>query len=284
MEAFAAKIVTALSFPVLCVTFDVPNHGERLVAGCSSFNTAWRAGNLTHAMDMYAKLIEIHLTISLLIDFLPLKTKVQAFNHAVMGISLGGHAVLMCLTHEPRLAVGVSYISSGDYRLNMETRYERLEAYYAREAAKDKSTDLSLKELPTWEDLFPSDLLSLVQKYDPIENVEKFLFATQGVKMEEDPSSVTIRPVLIVNGGADKLVPKQCNINFVQKVRKAVLASAKGDTQVSENELQKLKHVILPNVKHEVTEEMEEMGVHWLEMHLMKTDVVPSKPRSSSKI
>ena len=237
MAPLAEKVVEELGFPCIVVTFDNPNHGERMLQ--EELNNSWRKGNKTHATDMYSQLLNLSFTITTLIDFLPCKLGVKASKHAVVGKSLGGHAVLICMTSEPRVDVGVSFISSADYLMNMEIRYNNLIEYLVKKQRTG--------EIVPFDQLVPEGLKNAVLRYDPVRNIEKFCRG--------------LRPALIINGEEDSLVPKACNSEFVTKAKQNYEEGGKSDC---------FEHIVMENVKHEVTREMEDFGVSWLRKHLVQ--------------
>lgn len=60
----------------------------------------WKEDNPTHAQDMYSILSGTAHDVSMLIDYLPsylFPTEERSIEWGVMGVSLGGHAVWLCL-------------------------------------------------------------------------------------------------------------------------------------------------------------------------------------------
>ena len=86
--------------PLLAVTFDARNHGDRLVDQMK--NQAWKEGNATHAQDMYSIQYGTSQDVSFLITMLPFflfpdgKTKFE--NIVCAGVSLGGHETYLVLS------------------------------------------------------------------------------------------------------------------------------------------------------------------------------------------
>mmetsp|Transcript_7798 Transcript_7798/g.9384 ORF Transcript_7798/g.9384 Transcript_7798/m.9384 type:complete len:289 (-) Transcript_7798:798-1664(-) len=231
--ASIAKETANLGF--IAVTFDNPNHGLRKIDGAQ--NNSWVKGNQTHSVDMYAQILQTISEVSLMIDFLPHKIGVMCSSVGVLGISQGGHATLIALANEPRIDVCVSFISSGDYKLNMEVRYENLV-----ERAKRKGLPLP----DPFESLVPKQFLEkTVRRYDPIHNTKSLCKG--------------FRPLLIVNGGEDKLVPIECNIKLMKEIE---------PLYESAGAIMNLKHVILEGVKHETPKQMVDLGLQWLKEHL----------------
>lgn len=92
-EACAYYILSQLekfSIPLLCVTFDMRNHGERVVD--VTRNQSWSQGNTTHGMDM-ASIIDGSVQDAVMImNYLPSYVPGYTFRNFATGISMGGHS------------------------------------------------------------------------------------------------------------------------------------------------------------------------------------------------
>mmetsp|Transcript_9879 Transcript_9879/g.16184 ORF Transcript_9879/g.16184 Transcript_9879/m.16184 type:complete len:317 (+) Transcript_9879:168-1118(+) len=216
---------------LVCIYSDSPNHGERILD--SSINESWKEGNWEHSIDMYSQMITSLREMQVQIDFLPSILNITFTKIGVYGISQGGHAALICMTNEPRIDVCVSIISSGDYYLNMKKRYSAL-------ITDTESRDLL--EVPEFAELYPDSLAEVVERFDPIKNVERL--------------SKHTRPILMLNGGSDTLVPAECNINLF-KALKPYYAEA--------NCPENLNIRMYDGVKHTVTEMMLEESLQFLQ-------------------
>lgn len=102
--------------PAIFVTFDLRNHGERLLD--EARNKSWNSGNETHALDMVSAIEGNVADIKLVMDYLPaylnleaqlsdkaknvLETKLQYHNY-LSGYSLGGHTVIRFAAKYPEL-------------------------------------------------------------------------------------------------------------------------------------------------------------------------------------
>ena len=157
------------------------NHGRRLVD--PSCNEGWGPH---HAADMYGLFLGTALDVSLLLDLLPARAGISLERVGMTGVSLGGHATLVAMALDSRINVGVPVIGSGDYRQLMELR-----------AASFSCPPESFGEY------FPPALERAVQKFDPIHHAERF----------------ADRPLLMLNGGADTVVPAACNVRLEQALR-----------------------------------------------------------------
>lgn len=105
-----------VDIPLMCVTFDNRNHGERLIS--KKRNSAWSSGNDTHAIDMISdidgnvedlKLIMNHLPLYLNLEYYvdpfvktELGINIQYVN-GILGVSLGGHTVIRFASKYPDL-------------------------------------------------------------------------------------------------------------------------------------------------------------------------------------
>jgi len=220
----------------LAVYWDAPNHGARQVS--EQANTHWLQGNLHSAVDMYSQMMATMQEISLLLDFLAPKISVQFEQAAVLGFSQGGHAALLAFTHEPRLNVCISVLSAGDYTLNMAKRFE----YFNHVAAKRKSP-----RLPSFQQLFPDAFAKTIQRLDPISNTTQL---ARGY-----------RPLLMLNGEADKLVPYECNASLFRELKALYPAEAEAEGRLS--------HKLYHGVKHDITDEMLSESFAFLEKWLL---------------
>ena len=140
----------------VCVTFDLPNHGQRQLD--RHMNDAWDKGNLLHAEQMYSQMLCTVRFLSCLIDELPSLLSFRPGSFALTGFSQGGHTTLLATVLEPRFVAFLPFIGSGDYLTNMEVRYARLQ--------KKEGADV-----PPWGILMPLALRECLKLRDPINNV-----------------------------------------------------------------------------------------------------------------
>ncbi|KAG7662573.1 uncharacterized protein J8A68_003870 [[Candida] subhashii] len=105
------------SIPLICVTFDIRNHGERLIEEIR--NEDWKHGNSNHAIDMVSGIEGNIRDLKLIMDYLPsylnldiyLHPKFREvspncdikFNNILSGYSLGGHTVFRFTNEYPEL-------------------------------------------------------------------------------------------------------------------------------------------------------------------------------------
>lgn len=105
-----------VEIPLVCVTFDSRNHGERLIS--LERNRAWKLGNQTHALDMVSDLDGTVEDLKLIMNHLPLYLNLEyyvdpvvkddlginiKYVNAIAGVSLGGHTVIRFASKYPDL-------------------------------------------------------------------------------------------------------------------------------------------------------------------------------------
>lgn len=111
---------------LVAVAFDQRNHGSRLVPGMEVHNESWRAGNATHAQDMFSCIAGMVTDTQLLMDVLEAhifaaageaerKAERKIDQHLVLGVSLGGHSAWQLMFAEPRVTAAVVVIGCPDY-------------------------------------------------------------------------------------------------------------------------------------------------------------------------
>ncbi|KAJ3091799.1 hypothetical protein HK102_013390 [Quaeritorhiza haematococci] len=88
------------------------------------------------------------------------------------------------------------------------------------------------------------------------------LLLKDGGLTKRDEKDWVFTPLLILNGGSDKLVPANCNQEFIAAVKEAQKARLGRDLSESENEAS-FKVVVESEAKHEVTRSMKEMSRDW---------------------
>jgi len=188
------------------------NHGRRLVSSATNEHSP------THAADMYGLIVGTATDIGLLIDFLPARLNIATDRVGVTGVSLGGHVALVAMGLDPRISAGVAFIGSGDYRTLMDSRWQREEFRHL-----------------AWEQFYPQALAACVDRFDPVHRPEVF----------------ADRPLLLLNGGADDLVPLAGNRNFEQALRPHYAHP------------ERLELRVYDGVGHLVTDTMEADALEW---------------------
>jgi len=160
----------------IAITIDQRNHGARTVD--PACNGGWSS---SHATDMYGCLVGLAMDISLLIDLLPARLGIDVGRVGMTGVSMGGHATLLAMAYDSRIAVGAPLIGGGDYRHLMELR------------AQTNSVPFD-----DFSNYYPPGLDAMVRRYDPIHHAARF----------------ADRPLLLLNGEDDTLVQIDCNRRF----------------------------------------------------------------------
>lgn len=97
---------------LIALTFDMPNHGSRLVS--EKANGAWRAGNEAHAIDMLSMVKGGRADMSGLIDVVGGYVGRRVDGHVCLGWSLGGHAVWEAWIGESRIDAAVVIVGCPD--------------------------------------------------------------------------------------------------------------------------------------------------------------------------
>ncbi|KAL7748837.1 hypothetical protein RI367_005750 [Sorochytrium milnesiophthora] len=232
------EAIAALSTPathIIAVTFDMRNHGTRLVE--SKANYSWREPtpdgrierNMEHAYEMYAVQYGSAKDVSFLIDVLPPFLQARglvAERWGVAGISLGAHAALIAVANEERLDVAVSIVGCADYETLMTGRYERLQQHE--------------KTVPPFSVLFPSSMRAMLQQVDPVHRVA------------QHPLSAKL---LFLAGGEDKLVPVQCSQKFFDVVHEQYKQRDMAD---------RVRCVVDPPATHECSQLMAQECMQWI--------------------
>uniref|UniRef100_A0A0L0P4G9 AB hydrolase-1 domain-containing protein n=1 Tax=Candidozyma auris TaxID=498019 RepID=A0A0L0P4G9_CANAR len=105
------KFTKASDLPLVAVTFDLRNHGSRVVD--DDRNGDWASGNKTHAIDMVSAIHGNVADLKLIIDFLPACFDLDPlnkdpdmpirFNNIVSGYSLGAHVAIRFANTYPDL-------------------------------------------------------------------------------------------------------------------------------------------------------------------------------------
>ena len=191
MTPIACSILDAASAPTICISFDQRNHGTRSIDPLR--NQTWRGGNDTHAVDLLSSYAGTARDLEGVIDFLPAYLGRKVERHIVAGVSLGGHAAWVAVIQDPRIEAAGVVIGCADYCALIRHRAEKsqLEAFLLGESAA-----------------FPEELLETVKRVDP---------AAMGV--EEVARRLKGKKVLCLSGGADKLVPYECNRRFLEELK-----------------------------------------------------------------
>ena len=165
----------------IAIALEQRNHGRRLID--KQVNGGWSP---THAADMYGVFLGTAMDVVTILDMMPARLGFTTDRIGMTGGSLGGHATLMAMALDSRIRVGVPLIGSGDYRHLMELR-----------AASN------LCPAGDFESYYPPALDATVRRRDPIHRASFFVD----------------RPLLMLNGADDTLVPLECNQRFEAAAR-----------------------------------------------------------------
>ncbi|KAF2841992.1 hypothetical protein M501DRAFT_374938 [Patellaria atrata CBS 101060] len=257
------------------VCFDHRNHGSRLVD--AKANQAWREGNESHAIDMFACYNgTTHDTLSLLPHLpsyllphipsqIPSPTNLlhpSNLTHHALGVSLGAHTAWQLIL-QPPFTSSTILLGCPDYINLMLHR-----------ASKSRLKSWTTAHPPGSHFLgspsFPPPLVSAVRSSDPA----ALLMGTEWVghsppntpptspglwqPSQTQPSSppqpsLANKKILALSGGADKLVPRACSAPFHAWLRDA--ADARGF---------EFTDVVFEGVGHETTPAMAERAVEWV--------------------
>lgn len=199
---------------LIAIAVEQRNHGRRLLE--ESQNRDW---SQSFPSDLYGIFAGTALDVSLLLDMIPARLGLATDCVGMTGFSLGGHATFIAMTLDSRIKVGVPVIGGGHFRLLMETRIAQYEV-----------------PAEQFDSYYPPALQRAVEKYDPYYHPERF----------------ADRPLLMLNGGADTLVPAACN------------QALEGVLRPHYTKPDHLKLSIYPGVGHEVPPAMWQEAVAWL--------------------
>lgn len=162
--------------------------------------------NPTHAQDMYSSLCGTAQDVSMLIDYLPSylfpNDENEIVDWGVGGVSLGGHAVWICLTQgtttgtctltiDERINWGCSIIGCPSYIELMEYRLRR-------------------SRLPVEPPYLPRSFLHILERDDP---------GTILRMKNEIPSSLKWKHILVLAGEEDNLVPWTTCTKFISRLQ-----------------------------------------------------------------
>ena len=263
---------------LIAVSFDQRNHGTREVDKVA--NEAWRSGNPRHAQDMFSQIHGTAADTSILLDYLaaylfPEEDPVKITQNLIFGISLGGHAAWQVLLRDPRITTGIIGIGCPDYvRLMMDR------ARLSKIADWDSTNPYKFLSSKS----FTRTLCSAVEKHDPAGLIMREL---DGASIEDrlhEPSDSernkismildrTLRGkrILLLSGGADKLVPYRCGEPFLVFLKTAINSYYKHGGIV-------LKDYVFDDVGHEISPEMVGELIRFVDESLGAI-VEPSQPK-----
>ncbi|EGE02553.1 hypothetical protein TEQG_01587 [Trichophyton equinum CBS 127.97] len=257
---------------LVAVSFDQRNHGSREVDKLC--NESWRGGNPNHAQDMFAIFNGTTRDVSTLIDYMGCylfpKSERKITNNLVLGASLGGHAAWGCILHEPRITSATIIVGCPDYINLMTDRAERSKLATWTSSSPPGSHFLG-------SEAFPQPLIDTLKNWDP---TSFFLNHISEYPPKEpkrsgpipDPTEEEkniLRPVvkrclagkkiLVLSGGADKLVPYARGEPFLTWLKKAIGPEG----WCAEGKIS-LEDIIFEGVGHQVTPPMRDEAVKFI--------------------
>lgn len=273
---------------LIAVSFDQRNHGTREVDGLA--NEAWRAGNPTHAPDMFSQIHGTAADTSVLMDYLaayifPGRDGVEITQNLVFGVSLGGHAAWQVLLREARMTTGIVGIGCPDYKSLMMDR-ARL-SKLADWDSSDPSSFLGSKS-------FPRPLVAAVDKHDPaglimgqLERAITGSYLHELSESEEEKVSKVLdrtlrnKRILLLSGAADKLVPSRCGQPFLDFLKRAISTYYEhGGIVLEDLVFDGVGHEISPNMVKELMRFVDES----LGADVQDLGSISGELRTSSKI
>lgn len=210
---------------LLLVSFDARNHGHRLTSEMGQ--KGWKQGNKLHALDLYSMIVGMAQDVSFIVDFLPSYLFPQddrrITSWAVTGKSLGGHATWHVLANDPRIRIGVPFISCPSYSTLMADR------------ARTSFVTYSPPHVP-------ATLSALISRIDP---------ASQPYdSFDPNRNPFWGKQICMCSGEADKLVPWRCAESFVR-------ALVTGEAEGPRGDIKGFRVVLLEGVGHTVTDTSE---------------------------
>ncbi|EWC47393.1 hypothetical protein DRE_00361 [Drechslerella stenobrocha 248] len=217
---------------LIVVSFDQRNHGGRLVSDRA--NKSWRSGNDLHALDLFGVYHGTSIDVSLLIDHIPSYVfpsgEKTLDEWLCAGVSLGGHATWLTLVNEPRVKAGVVVIGCPDFESVMTHRAGKSKLKSSQEGKFIGSKD------------YPRALDATVRRTDPVGIIVKGRTDEQRVKLIQE--RLGGKKILVLSGGADKLVPYECSKPFLD------MLGSEGPGIVD------VKNIVYDGIGHECTETM----------------------------
>jgi hypothetical protein len=250
---------------LVVVTLDHRNHGHRRVRDLAKHvsltsspslprdsqlmivtpvcvcSESWRAGNETHAQDMfsiqYGTAQDVSLLVSLLPAYLPAALRVELW--ACVGVSLGGHSTWLALLHDPRIAVGVPIIGCCDYLSLMRNRLR------GSDEAINEETEAERKYLP-----------------DGLKSALRLLDA--GGMGEPAVQRLKTRKLLVLCGSDDRLVPYHCSQPFIERLQRAMADELEAAADHLHHQSGVCEVVVETGKGHELTDSMVTAAGDWL--------------------
>ncbi|KAF5018908.1 hypothetical protein F66182_9103 [Fusarium sp. NRRL 66182] len=247
---------------LIALSFDMPNHGTRLVS--ESANLAWDGGNDTHAIDMFGMVKGGVADMSGLMDLVAGYIGREVQGHVCLGWSLGGHSAWQAFFGERRIDAAVAVIGCPDFASLLSDRAAQANLDCGAEFVGSK--------------YFPKDLVETCALHDP----KTLLFGTSPI-----PSSISTaektrlgaildarvrgKKLLLCSGGDDKLVPYANSKPFATFLKEAVSEGGwyEGGAEVDDR--------VYEGIGHKFSADMVEDAVRFL------VDAVEKGPRGKGQ-
>ncbi|KAF5127040.1 hypothetical protein E5D57_007967 [Metarhizium anisopliae] len=200
---------------LVALSFDMPNHGTRLVSEAA--NRAWDGGNDRHAIDMAGVVGRAAGDVSALMDLVAGYLGREVDAHVCLGWSLGGHAAWWSWFGEDRVDAAVAVVGCPDYLDLMGAR--------ARRSALDTGGASLLGSR-----YFPRDLLAMCRGNDPKAIVFGAEAPVPSVPLSEGERArlreifdarIRGKKLLACSGGDDELVPYASSRPFLRVLKDA---------------------------------------------------------------
>lgn len=214
----------APEYPMIAVTFDLPNHGSRKLSNVC--NEDWKGGNPTHAQDMISNIQGAVQDVELVMKFLPayldasflsksskFKAPPSRIIDIVSGVSLGAYVAWQIAANQKVKAaipiIGSPYLTF----VLLHRRLMQANGLSTQEADKvllqlDKPLyEMSANEINTKVFRQDTSLYWPVQIHDIVAEIDRKVFALH-------PGETSM---LIINSKDDPLVPARFTTPWIQK-------------------------------------------------------------------
>ena len=149
-------------------------------------------------------------------------------DNIVLGISLGGHSAWQCILHESRISSAIVVVGCPDYMSLMTDRAKLSKRPSWTNSNPPGATFLGSKD-------FPKGLIAAVKKYDPAGLLLRESSSLSNERYEQEPSeqekdrlipllrgTLQGKRILLLSGGADRLVPYKCGEPFIKWLKRAI--------------------------------------------------------------
>ncbi|KAL4723644.1 hypothetical protein ACLX1H_009286 [Fusarium chlamydosporum] len=265
IDSWTSRAGTNPKRGLIALSFDMPNHGTRLVSEAA--NHAWDKGNMTHAIDMFGMVKGGVADMSGLMDLVSGYLGREIDAHVCLGWSLGGHGAWQAFFGEKRIDAAVVIIGCPDFASLMSDR--------AAQANLDCGADFIGSKY------FPKDLVCTCSSHDP----KSLLFGTSPIPSgplsnAEQARLRTIlderirgKKLLLCSGGDDALVPYANTKPFVTMLKEAV-----GEKGWYRDGAVELDDRVYEGVGHKFSADMVEDAVRFL------VNAVEKGPRGKNQV